>query len=196
LTEARRTLTEASAALRFLGDEICCGNTTCWEAGLKPVTQKLRALLGPNAILYTNECANRDITDVPPELDLISVDVYGGYLPGSNGTDEVIAAKAMYDIIFPKLHPHQQVMLVPGTFACGNLSFFPLEAQAQNVVAKLQGYFDWAKADKRVAGFNPWHWETREAAQSGPPCDMILGAKTMPAVVAELTKIGQYILAQ
>jgi hypothetical protein len=151
----------------FLGDEICCGNATCWEAGLKPVTQKLRALLGPDAILYTNECANRDITEVPPELDLISVDVYGGYLPGSNGTDEVTAAKAMYDIVFPKLHPHQQVMLVPGTFACGNLSFFPLEAQAQNVVAKLRGYFDWAKADKRVAGFNPWHWETREAAQSG-----------------------------
>ena len=31
---------------------------------------------------------------------------------------------------------------------------------------------------------------------AGPPCDMILGAKTMPSVVAELTKIGQYILAQ
>ena len=72
----------------------------------------------------------------------------------------------------------------------------PSEDATQNVVAKLQGYFDWAKADKRIAGFNPWHWETRQGAQSGPPCDMILGAKTMPAVVAELTKIGQYILAQ
>lgn len=79
------------AALRgvFLGDEICCHNVTCWDTALKPVTEKLRALLGKEAILYTNECANEDITEVPPEFDLISVDTYAGYKPGSNGTDEV-----------------------------------------------------------------------------------------------------------
>jgi hypothetical protein len=45
----------------------------------------------------------------------------------------------------------------PGTFGCLNLTFFPLDGQAKNNVDKLQGYFEWAKADKRIAGFNPWH---------------------------------------
>jgi hypothetical protein len=77
--------------------------------------------------LNTFQCANHDITEVPTEFDLISVDVYAGYKPGTQGSDEVAAAKKMYDIIFPKLHGHQKVMLVPGTFACSNLTYFPLE---------------------------------------------------------------------
>ena len=58
-----------------MGDEICCANATCWTAALKPVTEKLRTMLGKDAIIYTNECANHEITEVPPEFDLISVDV-------------------------------------------------------------------------------------------------------------------------
>ena len=60
------------------------------------------------------------------------------------------------DILFPKLHAHQQVLLVPGTFACSNLTYFPLEGQAKNLVDKLDGYFKWSKAEKRIAGLNPW----------------------------------------
>ena len=37
----------------FLGDEICCMNTSCWDTTLRPVTEKLRLLLGPSALLYT-----------------------------------------------------------------------------------------------------------------------------------------------
>ena len=40
--------------------------------------------------------------------------MYAGFKPGSQGMDEVTAAKKMYDIIFPKLHDHQKAMLVPG----------------------------------------------------------------------------------
>jgi hypothetical protein len=40
----------------FLGDEICCHNSSCWHDQLYPLSAKLRALLGPNAILYENEC--------------------------------------------------------------------------------------------------------------------------------------------
>ena len=80
-----------------------------------------------------------------------------GYSPGSKGTDEVTQAQAMYNnILFPKLHDHQQVLLVPGTFACSNLTYFALDDQAKNVVDKMEGYFKWAKAEKRIAGFNPW----------------------------------------
>ena len=161
------------------------------------------------------ECANPNIAEIPPAFSLISVDTYAGFTPGSSGLDEVKQAKAMYDIIFPKLHPHQQVMLVPGTFACSNLSYFPLDDQAKNNVEKLEGYFSWAKQEKRIAGFNPWvsaaapfassfsqrsccaqHYNTRAGAQSGPPCDMRLGASSMPTVVSKLKEIGHYIIAQ
>jgi hypothetical protein len=60
------------------------------------------------------------------------------------------------DTIFPKLHAHQQVLLVPGIFACSNLTYFPLENQSTNLVKKLDGYMTWAKAEPRIAGFNPW----------------------------------------
>ena len=36
-----------------------CSNTTCWGAALAPVSAKLRKLLGPAALIYTNECANK-----------------------------------------------------------------------------------------------------------------------------------------
>ena len=39
-----------------MGDEICCRSAACWETGYAPVAQKLRALLGPDALLYMNEC--------------------------------------------------------------------------------------------------------------------------------------------
>ena len=47
---------------------------TCWETALAPAAKKARALLGPDAIIYTNECAEKGITEVPPDFDLISVD--------------------------------------------------------------------------------------------------------------------------
>jgi len=167
----------------FFGDEICCSNVTCWETSLAPVAKKVRKLL-PDAVIYTNECAEKGIKEVPPDFDLISVDTCSslffllgtvcsrnwrglnsfccccadnGYSPGSKGTDEVTQAQAMYNnILFPKLHDHQQVLLVPGTFACSNLTYFALDDQAKNVVDKMEGYFKWAKAEKRIAGFNPW----------------------------------------
>ena len=39
----------------------------------------------------------------------------------ATGTDpnaEVAEVRAMYELIFPRLHPHQQVLLVPGVFGC------------------------------------------------------------------------------
>ena len=71
------------------------------------------------AILATNECGDlssvANITRVPPDLDLISVDIYTGFLPGSpagggSEMDEFNLVKARYsEFIFPKMEPHQQV---------------------------------------------------------------------------------------
>ena len=64
--------------------------------------------------------------------------------------------------VYPKLHPHQQVLFVPGVFASDPVhcaarnGSCPLDKQAEQVVIKLDGYLQWAKNDTKVAGFNPW----------------------------------------
>ena len=96
----------------FLGDEICCHNSSCWHAQLYPLSAKLRALLGTKAILYENECGDSlagggmahghpvgpPLDKVAPDLDFISIDLYKGYLPSDdNGTAEAIAARAFVE---------------------------------------------------------------------------------------------------
>lgn len=89
----------------------------------------------------------------------------------------------------------QRLMLVPGTFACSNLSYMSLDLSQERVLEKLEGYFAWGKEDNRVAGFNPWHFNNRKTPQHAPPCDMRLGAGAMPKVVAKLSEIGRWIQA-
>ena len=94
---------------------------------------------------------------IPAALDLISVDMYS-----SDGQTEVANAKKYYESeIYPYMLPNQSVMLVPGVFASdpvhcadSNVSC-PLAAQAEQIVVKLDRYFEWAKEDARVRGFNP-----------------------------------------
>jgi hypothetical protein len=191
----------------FIGDEVCCGATAakCWAEGYAPLTAKLREMLGPSAIIYANECLDiavpeLNVTEVPPDFDLISIDHYDGYLPGTNGSAEVEEAKANYEVLFGKMHPWQRAVLLPGTFACSNLSWadsvgMPLRVQQANVVEKLRGYWAWAQNDSRIGGFCPWHFNTRFGNPQYPGvCDMVLGAVEMPQVVAELRMIGETIL--
>ena len=107
--------------------------------------------------------------------------------------------RAFYEqVIYPKMKPHQKVLLVPGIFASdpkhcalGNVSC-PLDSQAKQIVIKLDGMFQWAKTDMRVAGFNGWHYRDRSAQLHGW-WDQRLGAISMPSVVKKLTEIGQYM---
>ena len=152
-------------------DEICCHNSSCWHGQLYPISAKLRSLLGRDAILYENECGDSlagggmahghpvgpPLDKVAPDLDLISVDLYEGYLPSDpNGTAEAVAARAFVEKeVYPRLAPHQKIMVVPGTFGCSNTSFMPLALTQKSVVEKLKAYFEWGKADPRMAGINP-----------------------------------------
>ena len=102
-----------------LGDELCCRNITCWRQ-YEPYTAKLRALLGPSAVLYTNECALMGLRGWPgnitiaPEFDFFSVDTYQwDYREAGAGKAEVAQVKSAYSQLFPKLHPHQQLLIVP-----------------------------------------------------------------------------------
>jgi hypothetical protein len=196
----------------FLGDEICCHNSSCWHDQLYPMSAKLRDLLGPKAMLYENECGDSiagggmahghpvgpPLDKIAPDLDFVSIDLYKGFLPtDDNGTAEAIAARAFVEKeVYPKLAPHQKIFVVPGTFACSNLTYMPLARSSHSVVEKLKAYFAWGKEDPRVAGINPWHYNYRGKPQHPPPCDMQLGAADMPDVVAELAVIGKWIKSQ
>ena len=78
----------------FLGDELCCEDTPartgmqCWDTVLKPVADRLRELLGPNALIYTNECGGEAMWNstmiaggwkIPASLDVVSTDYYAGW---------------------------------------------------------------------------------------------------------------------
>ena len=133
-----------------------------------------------------------------PDLDFVSIDLYMGFKPSDdNGTSEAVAARAFVEKwVYPRLAPHQKIFVVPGTFACSNLTYMPLAKSSRSVVEKLKAYFAWAKEDPRVAGINPWHFNNRDKRQHIPPCDMQLGAADMPDVVAELEVIGKWIKSQ
>jgi hypothetical protein len=187
----------------FLGDELCCYDTACYSAVLSPVASKLRDVLGPGAILATNECVIHSepvggYPEIPAALDLFAVDSYAGYLPGSRGRDEAAQARAVLERqVYPKLRPHQRVLLIPGAFGCANLSRagVSLAVQSENLVEKLEAYWEWAQADERVAGFAPWHFSYRATDQSREsPCDMQLGVSNFSDALAAAQSIGRAIV--
>ena len=159
-TKLRSMMEEGSAVGSFLGDELVCGGVPVDAFSI--VVNELRSMLPPAAILYANECGAgisrmQAAGGIPSALDLISVDMYS-----SVGQIEVENAKKYYNReIYPYMLPNQSVMLVPGIFAsdpvhcADNNVSCPLASQAQQIVTKLDGYFDWAKKDARVRGFNP-----------------------------------------
>ena len=156
---------------------------------MAPVASRLRMHLGPDAVIYTNEC-NANLTTLggmPQDLDLVSVDIYAGYTPGSNGTDEVAAVKQMYETgMFPNLRSHQQVMLVPGIFACSNTSWYPLEEQSVQVVNKLEGFFNWVRIHVLNTFVDtPAASTTSEFAQFPPPLSVARLCPASPQVFSK-----------
>ena len=95
--------------------------------------------------------------------------------------DEFNLVKARYsELIFPKMAPHQQVMLGPGVFGCANATVggkpFSLEEQGARIVKKLDAFFGWAKVEPRIAGFWPYGFLTpppphpKHSTATPPPC--------------------------
>ena len=169
--------------------------------------------------MYTNECgwvANNGTLGgcyeeecrpewawhtVPPSLDWIGVDAYDEANIGGATEDEGALAKRWYeDIVFPRLLPHQRVVLVPGVFAnspegCASKGVAcPLAVQAEVVVPKLRGYAQCAAQEPRIVALNPWHVNNRLAPQFPLPYDQRLGAVAMPVVLDELRAIGRNLV--
>ena len=115
------------------------------------------------------------------------------------GKTEASRVKAAYEDLFTRMAPTQQVLLVPGTFGCSNLSTVGkavnVSRQEVEVLAKIDVLYEWAQAETRVGGFMPWHWTSRGGDPSGgAPCDMAIGAESMPKVAARLREVGSAIV--
>ena len=131
------------------------------------------------------------------ELCRVSFDIYKGFSPDDyDGAAEATAARHFAEtVLYPKMADHQKLVVVPGTFACSNLTYMPLQLSATSVIKKLKAYFEWGQKDERMIGINPWHFNHRHHPQHAPPCDMELGANDIPGVVDELAAIGEWIKA-
>ena len=138
----------------------------------------------------------------------------------AKGTSEVdFVRNYMTHCLYPKLAPHQQVLLVPGTFLSslpkGKVSASANWTQTDaGVAAKLESYFSWAKSDPKVVGLVspatvgpshlatavlsdadpcgrqlPWHYNTRDTHKDG------VGLAQMPQSLAVAKGIGKAIVA-
>jgi hypothetical protein len=129
LVDAIKKASSPSLVGAFLGDEVCCHNATCLNATLQPVAGRLKTALSPSSngadsdfIVWTNECGDSvgglpSGASLPSSIDILSVDLYAGFLPGTDGADEVAMVKSYYEEhVFPRMHAHTRTMVVPGFF--------------------------------------------------------------------------------
>ena len=172
----------------FIGDEICCSGIP--YSNLTSVVNYLRNGVGTNAILYENECESgiKNWKQVPTELNWISIDYYDY----NNGTLEFEQTISIYNsMIFPIMNKNQSALFVPGIFACNQTT---IDFDSQQIVHKLNLFFNYSLNDDRIKGFNPWHFNNRSSEEHPPPCIMEIGAIAMPNVLSKLQQIGEYIL--
>ena len=140
---------------------------------------------------------------VPDSIDLISLDMYhhAGAVPAlQDPATEVNTTRAFIDAhVVPKLNARQRLFVVPGTFGDWNISRSgPIEAQQDGIVAKLNGFWEWAQSEPLIAGINCWHWTTIPGLFRREPgiIPFYYGVDHMPKVVARLVEIGNVIRNQ
>ena len=177
-----------------LGDELVSNGVSLQN--ITTVANVLRVQLGPAVKLVLNDACGvfgpAGWPAIPAALDYISCDVYN-VTDGRGEAEQIIA---YYQQFMAKLHRHQQVLLVPGTFACstGIGTTQNSTTQANMVLQKLEVLEAWAKRTPQVGGFYPWHLMDRMDMPDDKRCDFRLGAVSMPAVMAKLRQIGQGIV--
>jgi len=164
----------------FLGDEQVCGGHQTIEE-VSQVAQTLRTLLGPEPILYTNECGCPSYP-IPAALSFFSVDIY------ATGSQEVADVRSCYEKnIFRNLHGSTKAFVVPGIFGDPTKNF---TAQEEALVAKVKAYGAWIANEPRIAGLNPWHYSPRQ--NSRYPHDKYpfgLGVVNFPKVLSALREL-------
>eukprot|EP01084_Bolivina_argentea_P086052 155545_1 len=193
----------------FIGDELVC--TGVPFSNLSQVIDQIRVTVGNEILIMENECVDsfqpgNDWTwkSIPEGLNYVSADYYDV----GNGTHEYEFIRSLYENnIFPMLRKtkygySQQVVFVPGTFACNSYSDV-MEANSEQIIITLNDMYEWAQNETRIGGFNGWHFDNRSTGNSAfvpkgcqPGNDTLApGAIAMPNVVAKLKEIGQQIVA-
>eukprot|EP01052_Picozoa_sp_SAG31_P001847 SAG31_NODE_62_length_28678_cov_21.548270_18_plen_403_part_00 len=214
LARTLATLPAKGVAGIFVGDELMCGGIP--YSDFSSVLQQIRMARPRGFLLYANECRwscglhdaacsvvkSWRAAGVPADLDLISFDEYtsGKFFTGQAGakcpiyfTDpaaEVQIVRNFYQtVVYPRLHPHQRVLVVPPVYAC---SEFAILQQDKYAARSLQEYANWGWNDTNIAGLNSWHYNTRHKRQEGPPCpcDERIGAAQMPKSLKLLRSLG------
>ena len=97
------------------------------------------------------------------------------------------------------MQSHQRLFLVPGTFGDWNSSRSPpVEEQQEGIIAKLNGYWDWATSEPLVAGISCWHWTTIPGLYEKSPgiIPFYYGVDHMPKVISRLKQLGDIIRGQ
>ena len=79
---------------------------------------------------------------------------------GFNGTAQDV--RRIYSTkLYPNLHPHQQVLLVPPGYSCTDRQTRLTSCGADNCTAVMLAwaryFWSWAQEDERVSGIMPWH---------------------------------------
>ena len=105
---------------------------------------------------------------------------------------------AYYQQFLAKLRDHQQLLVVPGTFACSTGIGTTQNSTSQDgmVLQKLDVLEAWAKRTPQVGGFYAWHLMDRMDMPDSERCDFRLGAVSMPTVMAKLREIGSTIVSR
>lgn len=201
----------------MVGDELFPG-----KISLSDFTVALKALQKmkmnyPWLITWENEGGRTWVNDfqkdgIPIELDVISFDDYYMWL---NATDtpqsQVQGHRDFYDTkIYPLLHPHQSVYIVPGSFATqdprppsspgyphGNKTYcYNGTANGCDVYMAEQAdaYASWAFEDPRVTGIGVWHWDSRQIGVVTPYKEV--GVVDMPKTRDAWQAIGNKIREQ
>jgi hypothetical protein len=148
---------------------------------------------------------------LPTSIDLISLDMYCSVMGSkmaacsTDGAFDPAAeahkwARPFYETqLKPRLLPHQQLLVIPGTFGDWNKTRSPpIEQQQAAIVRKLDAYWAWAQSDPLIAGLNCWHWSTIPGLYEKSPgiIPFYYGVDHMPKVVARLTEIGTTIRSE
>lgn len=195
----------------FLGDELFPG-----KISIADFLTALRALQTMKAtypwlVTWANEGGTGWVKafkdgGVPTELDVISTDDYYLWDKGVDSPQsQVDGHRHFYEsAIYPLLHPHQKVFIVPGSFGThdprgathryprGNRTYCygtTFDSCDSYMADQANAFATWAFADSRVAGIAPWHWDTRGIGVVTPFKEV--GVRDMPKTREAWRGIGE-----
>jgi hypothetical protein len=136
------------------------------------------------AIIYANDFVCRElhctthgkpcpcIEHIPPALDWISSATYR--TNSSSGFIGSVIRAGYEDHIYPKLHPHQKVAVIPSIGNDGSDDSFCDDAcMARIELQDAKDTVEWARNDSRVALIAPYLWSSRHGRPGKvcPSCD-------------------------